>query len=141
VAAGGRAVSQLVTWSPAQGAKAALPEITDGCALFWSASDESWQLLSPIFGVLLLQEAAASERAVLPVAPLLEAAVARQLAGARAARALRSALKSPGKGCPLVQGRHCSRRTWRCGAREGASRARRGVPCTQHTQHTQRACR
>ena len=60
----------------------ALPEIMDACALCWSSKEESWQLLSPIFGVLMLQQVHNGERAVMPVAPLLEAAVTRQIAGA-----------------------------------------------------------
>ena len=59
----------------------ALPEIMDACALCWSSKEESWQLLSPIFGVLMLQQVQNGEHALMPVAPLLEAAVTRQIAG------------------------------------------------------------
>lgn len=73
--------SQLVTWSPRDGPAVALPEIMDACSLSWSAGEDSWQLLSPIFGVLMLQQVDNTQRAVMPVAPLLEAAVTRQIAG------------------------------------------------------------
>lgn len=77
----GGAASQLVTWSPGQGPAVALPEIMDARALCWSSEEESWQLLSPIFGVLILQQVHEGQRALMPVAPLLEAAVTRQIVG------------------------------------------------------------
>jgi hypothetical protein len=72
---------QLVTWSPRQGPAVALPEIMDASALCWSPEEQSWQLLSPIFGVLMLQQVDEGLRAFMPVAPLLEAAINRQIAG------------------------------------------------------------
>lgn len=81
IGAGGLAASQVVTWSPGEGPAVALPEITDASALCWSSDEQNWQLLSPIFGVLMLQQVHQGERAVMPVAPLLEAAITRQIAG------------------------------------------------------------
>lgn len=76
--------SQLVAWCAEGGAAPVLDQVTDAAALAWEAQDGCWQLLSPVFGVLLLRQAgtAAHAAAALPVTPLLEAAVERQRSGA-----------------------------------------------------------
>jgi hypothetical protein len=72
--------SRCIAWQHACGACAVLPEVTDAAAAIWSPVHQSWQLLSPVFGVLLVHESDGLD-ATLPVAPLLEAAISRQLAG------------------------------------------------------------
>lgn len=73
-----------MAWRPEAGAAPVLDQVTDAAALAWEPQDGCWQLLSPIFGVLLLRQAgtAAPEAASLPVTPLLEVAVERQRSGA-----------------------------------------------------------
>lgn len=84
VGAGENRGSQLVAWSAQAGAAPVLDQVTDAAALAWHAEESCWQLLSPIFGVLMIRQAgmAAPEAASLPVTPLLEAAVERQRSGA-----------------------------------------------------------
>lgn len=64
------------------GGAAVLPEVADAAEVVWSASHGCWQVASAVFGVLLLKDSSAAD-ARLPVAPLLDAAIARHLAGAR----------------------------------------------------------
>eukprot|EP00892_Ulva_mutabilis_P003464 jgi/Ulvmu1/148/UM001_0152.1 len=75
--------SQLVAWCAQAGATRVLDQVSDAAALAWEAEGGCWQLLSPIFGVLLVRQAgaAADASASVPVMPLLEAAVARQRSG------------------------------------------------------------
>jgi hypothetical protein len=79
--AGGKRQVQCVAWQHARGGGAVLLEVSDACAVGWSAAECSWQLVSPVFGALLLRDSS-GEDMHLPVEPLLEAAVARQLTGA-----------------------------------------------------------
>ena len=71
---------QNIVWQHGRAAAAVLPEVRDAAAVLWSGAHGSWQLLSPVFGVLLVRESGGTQQ-TLPVAPLLEAAVARQLDG------------------------------------------------------------
>jgi hypothetical protein len=73
--------SKCIAWQYESGACHVLPEVSDAAAAMWSSAHRSWQLLSSVFGVLLVQESKGLD-AALPVAPLLESAVSRQLAGA-----------------------------------------------------------
>ena len=72
---------RCMAWQHERGGTAVLPEVSDAAAVQWHAGSASWQLLSPVFGVLLLQDSSGGQ-GQLPVEPLLAAAVARQLAGA-----------------------------------------------------------
>ena len=47
--------SQLVAWCAQAGAARVLHQVADAAALAWDPCEGSWQLLSPIFGVLLIR--------------------------------------------------------------------------------------
>jgi hypothetical protein len=72
--------SKCIAWHYECGGIHVLPEVSDAAAAKWSSAHQRWQLLSSVFGVLLVQESKGLD-AALPVAPLLESAISRQVAG------------------------------------------------------------
>ena len=74
------AAARCYAWRHDRGAAEVLPEVSDAATVAWGGAAEGWQLLSPVFGVLALRDSAGGG-ARLPVAPLLDAAIARRLAG------------------------------------------------------------
>lgn len=78
--------TRCMAWNHCSGAQTVLAEVSDASEVVWSAAHGCWQVASAVFGILLLKDSFAVD-ARLPVAPLLDAAIARYLAGAQAAAA------------------------------------------------------
>lgn len=72
-------VRGFVAWD-SSGSRFVLPDVSDALEIAWHDREAHWQVLSPIFGMLALQGGSEEQR--MAVAPLLDAAISRLLAGA-----------------------------------------------------------